>query len=350
MRCFHKISMADWDEIIMQRCIQLAQNGFGTTYPNPMVGCVIVHQGKIIAEGWHKKAGEPHAEVNAIHQVQNKEILKEATLYVSLEPCAHHGKTPPCADMIIHHQIPKVVVGTVDPFAKVNGLGIQKMRNAGIEVKTGVLEKKCRELNKRFFTFHQEKRPYIILKWAQTADGFMAAENGEQKWITNEFSRQLVHKWRTEEQAILVGTMTAETDNPQLNARLWGGNQPIRLVLDKDLKLNENLDLFDRSQPTIVFTQKSKENLSNLKFIQVEFNENLVEQILTELYENEIQSVIIEGGKKTLETFIQKDLWDEARIFTSEESWKSGISSPDFRGKLIHSKNISSDRLEIFTR
>jgi len=349
--------MSDWDEIMMQRCIQLAMNGFGTTYPNPMVGCVIVCHGKIIAESWHKKAGDPHAEANAINQIQNKEILKEATLYVSLEPCAHHGKTPPCTGLIIHNRIPKVVVGTVDPFAEVNGAGIQKMRNAGIEVKTGVLEKECRELNKRFFTFHQKERPYVVLKWAQTANGFMAVENqfnceagGGQKWITNEYSRQLVHKWRTEEQAILVGRRTAEADNPQLNARLWLGNQPVRIVLDQDLKLNENLNLFDKSQPTIVFSQKSKENLLNLKFIQVKFNENLAEQILTELYKNEIQSVIIEGGKKTLETFIQKGLWDEARIFTSEGIWKTGIGSPKFHGKLIHSKNIGSDQLEIFIR
>lgn len=340
----------NFDEQMMQRCIQLAENGLGTTYPNPMVGCVIVHDGKIIAEGWHQKAGEPHAEVNAIAQIQDKEILKISTLYVSLEPCAHHGKTPPCADLIVQHQIPKAVIGTVDPFAKVNGLGIQKLKDAGIEVISSVMEKECRDLNKRFFTFHQEKRPYIILKWAQTTDGFMAAENGEQKWITNEYSKQLVHKWRTEEQSILVGTQTAETDNPQLNARLWNGNQPIRLVLDKDLKLNPDLNLFDKSQRTIFFTEKEKENLGNLEFIQIDFNENLAHSILQKLYELEIQSIIIEGGKRTLDSFIKQDLWDEARIFTSSDSWDSGIHSPKIQGKLIHSKKIISDQLEIFER
>lgn len=335
---------------MMLRCIQLARNGLGSTYPNPMVGCVIVHDGKIIAESWHKRAGEPHAEVNAVNQIPDKEILKKSTLYVSLEPCAHHGKTPPCADFIIQYQIPKVVVGTIDPFAKVNGLGIWKMQDAGIEVISGVLEKECRELNKRFFTFHQEKRPYVILKWAQTADGFMASENGGQKWITNEYSRQLVHKWRTEEQAILIGTTTAETDNPQLNARLWNGNQPVRLVLDRELKLNSGLNLFAGNQRTIVFTEKQKGNQSNLEFVQVQFDENISESVLDKLYELGIQSVIIEGGKKTLQSFIDKGLWDEARIFTSSTNWNSGIKSPEIFGKLIESKNISSDKLEIYTR
>lgn len=342
--------MKNFDEQIMQRCIQLAENGLGMTFPNPMVGCVIVRNGKIIAEGWHQKAGKPHAEVNAIHQIQNKEILKESTLYVSLEPCAHYGKTPPCADLIVKHQIPKVVIGTVDPFAKVNGLGILKLKEAGIEVIPSVLEKECWELNKRFFTFHQEKRPYVILKWAQTSDGFIATKNGEQKWITNEFSKQLVHKWRTEEQSILVGTKTAEMDNPKLNARLWSGNQPIRLVLDKDLKLNTDLHLFNQSQRTIVFTEKEQSNQENLEFVPIPFNENLPKSILQKLYELNIQSVIIEGGKKTLESFIEKNLWDEARIFTSSNKWNSGIKSPDIKGNLIHSKQIKSDKLEIFVR
>lgn len=335
---------------MMQRCIQLAENGLGNTYPNPMVGCVIVHNGEIIAEGWHQKAGEPHAEVIAIHQIQNNEILKESTLYVSLEPCAHHGKTPPCADLIVRNQIPKVIIGTVDPFAKVNGLGIRKLQDAGIEVISGVLEKECRELNKRFFTFHQEKRPYVILKWAQTADGFMAIEDGEQKWITNEYSKQLVHKWRTEEQSILVGTNTAKADNPQLNARLWNGNQPVRLVLDRDLKLDNDLHLFDQNQRTIVFTEKEKSNSENLEFVQVSFDENLSNSILEKLYELNIQSVIIEGGRKTLESFIEKNLWDEARIFTSSNVWSSGIKSPDFKGRLIHFQQIQSDKLETFIR
>lgn len=342
--------MRNFDEDMMHRCIQLAENGLGTTYPNPMVGCVIVHEGKIIAEGWHQKAGHPHAEVNAIQKIENKEILKVATLYVSLEPCSHHGKTPPCADLIVKHQIPKVVIGTVDFNAKVNGLGIKKLEEAGIEVKWGVLEKECYELNKRFFTFHQKNRPYIILKWAQTADGFMATETGEQKWISNVFSKQLVHKWRTEEQAILVGTHTAKWDNPQLNARLWDGNQPIRIVLDRELKLNSNLNLFDKSQRTLIFTSKSNSDQNNLEYIKIDFEAELAEQIAVELYKRNIQSVIIEGGKKTLETFIHKELWDEARIFTSDEKWRKGISAPIINGKLKESKRIQNDLLEIFVR
>lgn len=340
----------EFDKQMMQRCIQLAENGLGTTYPNPMVGCVIVYQGKIIAEGWHRKAGQPHAEVHAINQIQNKELLKESTLYVSLEPCLHFGKTPPCSDLIIKHQIPKVVVGTVDPNAKVNGQGIQKMKNAGIEVQTGILEKECRELNKRFFVFHQKERPYILLKWAQTSDGFMATENGEQKWISNRFSKQLVHKWRTEEQAVLVGTNTAKFDNPQLSVRLWSGIQPIRLVLDRELKLSSDLHLFDGSQKTIVFTEKSVENRPNLEFVQVSFDEKLMEFILSKLYESGIQSIIVEGGRKTLDAFIEKGFWDEARIFTSDVNWGSGIGSPEIKGELVQTKKILNDRLAIYKR
>ena len=340
--------MKDLDEQIMQRCIQLAGNGFGTTYPNPMVGCVLVHQNKIVAEGWHKKAGEPHAEANAINQIQSKEILKNSTLYVSLEPCSHFGKTPPCSDLIIRSGIPKVVVGTVDPFSKVNGLGIQKMKGAGVEVKIGILENQCRDLNKRFFRFHQMKRPYVILKFAQTSDGFMATGNEKQKWISNEFSKQLVHKWRTEEQAILVGTKTAETDNPNLNSRFWFGNQPVRVVLDRNLKLNPNLNLFDGTQKTIVFTNKTQESRPNLDFIKVDFDKDLIENILAELHKNEIQSLIIEGGQKTLNSFIEKNFWDEARIFTSNEIWGNGIKSPILTGKLIHNQQIKSDKLEIY--
>lgn len=335
---------------MMQRCIELAQLGLGRTYPNPLVGCVIVHEKQIISEGWHQKAGDAHAEVNAIQSIGNKEILKNSTLYVSLEPCAHHGKTPPCADLIIQHQIPRVIVGTSDPFAKVNGLGIQKMKEAGIEVKIGVREQKSKELNKRFFTFHEKKRPYILLKWAETKDGFMAPADQNQKWISSPFSKQLVHKWRTEEQGILVGTATAKIDNPQLNARLWEGNQPIRMVLDRDLKLNSNLNLWDKTQKTLVFTEQSKENSRNLEYISVSFDEHLAEQILKELHKRQIQSIIIEGGKQTLETFIRKGLWDEARVFKSSENWGAGIPSPEISGQLIECRSIGNDNLEIYQK
>lgn len=342
--------MKSRDEILMERCIQLAHMGLGETYPNPMVGCVLIHEEKIISEGWHHKAGMPHAEVNAIQQITDKEILKNSTLYVSLEPCAHFGKTPPCSDLIIESHIPKVVVGTVDPFSEVNGLGIQNMRNAGIDVKVGVLESECRESNKRFFTFHQKKRPYIVLKWAQTADGFMATKNGEQKWITNAYSKQRVHLWRTQEQSILVGTETAKFDNPKLNARLWTGNQPVRIVLDRELKLNSDLYLFDQSQNTLVFTEKVKESKKNLSFIKIDFAENVEEQILLELYQKGIQSLIIEGGKRTLDSFIEKDLWDEARIFESKESWGEGVESPKVNGKLISSEKLADDTLKMYVK
>lgn len=231
-------------EFYMKRCIELAKNGLGTTYPNPLVGSVIVHDGKIIGEGWHKKAGEPHAEVNAVNSVKDKSLLKEATIYVSLEPCSHFGKTPPCCDLIIANKIPNVVVGTVDPFAKVAGNGIKKLIESGKNVTIGILEDECNELNKRFFTFHQKKRPYIILKWAETTDGFIAPISKEEKspvWITNPYSRQLVHKWRTEEQAILVGTNTVLDDNPKLDARDFSGNNPVRIVLDKSGKISKTI-------------------------------------------------------------------------------------------------------------
>lgn len=334
----------------MRRCLDLAQKGLGNTYPNPMVGCVIVCDGRIIGEGWHKKAGEAHAEVNAIQSVENKEWLKNSKLYVSLEPCAHFGKTPPCSDLIVAHQISEVVIGTGDPFAQVNGMGIRKLEKAGIKVKLGVLEKECRELNKRFFHFHQHKKPFVILKWAQTADGYMATETGEQKWITNSFSKQLVHKWRTEERSILVGYKTAKFDNPQLNARLWAGNQPLRLVIDRDLSLDADLNLFDQSQKTLVFTEKQQESQMNLNYFQMQFDENLEENILHQLYEMEIQSVLIEGGVQTLNRFISKGLWDEARILTASQSWGSGVKSPKMEGEWIEYQELANDNLKIFKR
>jgi diaminohydroxyphosphoribosylaminopyrimidine deaminase/5-amino-6-(5-phosphoribosylamino)uracil reductase len=340
----------DFDEQMMQRCIQLASLGLGLTYPNPLVGCVIVHDGKILTEGWHQKAGCSHAEVNAIRQIQDKEVLKNSTLYVSLEPCAHHGKTPPCADLIVEHQIPRVVIGTVDPFAKVNGLGVQKLKNAGIEVKIGVLEHESRELNKRFFTFHKKKRPYIILKWAETADGFMGSLKEEQKWITNSFSKQLVHKWRAEEQGILVGFQTAKIDNPQLNLRLWEGNPPTRFVLDRNLELDHSLHLFDQTQPTIVFTEKEKKEEENLKFLTLNFETDFLQGMLRVMYEQEIQSIIVEGGRKTLDLFIGEGIWDEARVFSSSHSWREGIQAPQIKGDLMLEKKIGEDTVKIWRK
>ena len=337
----------DKDEIYMKRCLELAALGLGKTYPNPMVGSVIVHQDKIIGEGWHRKAGEAHAEVHAVNSVKNKSLLKEATLYVSLEPCAHVGKTSPCAELIIKHKIPKVVVGCIDTFSLVSGKGIELMRNAGIDVKVGVLEEDCKNSHKRFFTFHNKKRPYIILKWAETQDGFIAALNqkkGKPFWITSPESKILVHKWRTEEAAILVGTATAEQDNPELSARLWDGNQPLRLVIDRSLKLSPNLKIFDAQANTIVFTENTHDN-HEFKIIQNIPFKSVPTEMMLELYKRNIHSIIIEGGKKTLHSFIELNLWDEARVFIGEQSLLKGVSAPKLNSKPIKREKISNDVL-----
>lgn len=335
----------------MSRCIALAKNGLGTTYPNPMVGSVIVYEDKIIGEGWHQKAGEPHAEVNAVNSVLDKSLLKKATIYVSLEPCSHFGKTPPCCDLIIKNKIPNVVVGTVDPFSEVSGKGIKKLIEAGIHVTVGILEDECNELNKRFFTFHQKKKPYIILKWAQSQDGFIAPlEKTEQKpvWISNTYSRQLVHKWRTEEQAILAGTQTVIDDNPKLNARDWKGNNPIRIILDQNNRIPKENAVFDNQIKTIVFTN-SENSISeeNITFERIDFKENIAKQIVATLYNHNIQSVIIEGGLQTLQTFIDANLWDEARIFTGKTTLNKGIKAPLLPKTSSEKYFIENDELTI---
>lgn len=329
------------NEFYINRCLQLAKNGLGTTYPNPMVGCVIVHKNKIIGEGWHRKAGEPHAEVLAIASVKNKLLLQKSTIYVSLEPCSHFGKTPPCCDLIIAYNIPNVVIGTIDPFAKVAGRGVKNLKNAGKNVTVGVLEKECLELNKRFFTYHTKKRPFIILKWAKTLDEFIAPESKKEKkpiWITSNYSRQLVHKWRSEEQAILAGTNTVMEDNPTLNVRDWTGNNPVRIILDKNNRISKNLHIFDNKQNTIILNKE-------LLF----FSDNLASEIASYLYKKEIQSVIIEGGKQTLETFIQANLWDEARIFTGNTQFFNGIKAPNIRGKIVRQDVIENNQLLIYS-
>jgi len=338
-------------EKYIKRCIELAQNGLGTTYPNPMVGSVIVYEGQIIGEGWHKKAGESHAEVNAVRSVKDKSLLKKATIYVSLEPCSHFGKTPPCCDLIIANEIPNVVVGTIDPNEKVAGKGILKLIEAGANVTVGVLENECNELNKRFFTFHQKKRPYIILKWAESQDGFLAPEkaiNQDRKpiWITNQYSRQLVHKWRTEEQAILVGTQTVVDDNPKLNVRDWEGNNPLRVIIDRNNRIDKESFIYDDSVKTIVFSnENSKSSTENTSFEVIDFNQNIIPQILDVLYKNQIQSIIIEGGRQTLQSFIDENLWNEARIFIGETSFHTGTKAPIISRKKSIKTNILSDEL-----
>ena len=350
-------------EKYIKRCIQLAENGFGRTYPNPMVGSVIVHKNKIIGEGWHQKSGEAHAEVNAINSVKDQSLLKASTIYVSLEPCSHFGKTPPCSDLIIAKGIKKVVIGTVDPFSEVSGRGIKKLLEAGCEVMVGILEKECQELNKRFFIFHLKKRPYIILKWAQSEDGFIAPviQNPEERkpvWITNKYSSQLVHKWRSEEQAILVGTNTAVADNPKLNTRTWMGNNPVRIVIDQHLRISEESAIFDNSIKTIVVCgekmlqeKKNQQKINlhkNLLFESADFNQNLAQQVCSILHTYDLHSVIIEGGTQTLQTFIDQNLWDEARVFSGSVRFKKGVKGPEFSGKLISEEKIASDTLKIY--
>ncbi len=339
-------------EKYIKRCIELAKNGLGATYPNPLVGSVIVHKNSIIGEGWHQKAGAPHAEVNAVNSVKDKSLLKKSTIYVSLEPCSHFGKTPPCSDLIIAKGIKKVVIGTIDPFAEVAGRGIKKLMEAGCEVQVGVLEQECQDLNKRFFTFHQKKRPYIILKWAQTIDGFIAPkiqEKREPVWITNQYSKQLVHKWRSEEQSILVGTNTAIADNPKLNTRLWKGENPVRVVIDKDLKIPQESALFDGTIKTIVLTENEKKSdNNNLAFEKLDFQQALPNQICEVLYRHNLQSVIIEGGARTLQTFIDNNLWDEARVFTGISEFHKGVKAPEFSGKMFSKTTLERDTLKFY--
>lgn len=341
--------MVNIHEKYIERCIELAKNGLGTTYPNPMVGSVIVYDNKIIGEGWHKKSGEGHAEVNAINSVKDKSLLKKATIYVSLEPCSHFGKTPPCCDLIIKNEIPNVVVGTVDPNIQVAGNGIKRLVEAGANVTVGILEKECVVLNKRFFTYHLKKRPYIILKWAESQDGFMAPEEKlEQKpvWITNTYSRQLVHKWRTEEQAILVGTQTVIDDNPKLDARDWKGNNPVRVVLDQNNRIPQTLHVFNNHTKTIIISKEKKNaDQENCIFESIDFKNNITLQIAEILYKHKIQSVIIEGGSQTLQTFIDDNLWDEARIFKGTAILKTGTAAPKITSRNLEKNHILNDEL-----
>ena len=333
----------------LNKCIEIAKLGKPNVFPNPLVGSVIVYNNKIIGEGFHKEYGSDHAEVNAINNVKDKSLLSESTLYVNLEPCSHYGKTPPCSDFIIKHKIPKVVIGCVDTFSEVSGKGIEKMRNAGIDVKVSILEKESRNLNKRFFTFHEKKRPFIILKWAESKDSFIAPKNQKEPfWMSSKESKKLVHKWRSEEDSILIGRVTAEKDNPNLTVRESIGDNPIRIVVDKKLELSNKLYIFNDEAKTIVFNEIKGEYDNSNTFIKTSFN-NLIDNILRELYKQGIQSVIVEGGNKTLQSFIDKNMWDEARIFTTKKQLRSGVKSPAIKGKIISSKEIGDDVLKIIT-
>lgn len=329
-------------ETYIKRCLQIAKNGLGTTRPNPMVGAVIVHNDLIIAEGYTSAYGGNHAEVNAINAVKDKSLLTKCTLYVTLEPCSHFGKTPPCSDLIVKHKIPNVVIGCIDDNPEVAGKGIAKLKASGCNVTVGILEAECKAHHKRFFTFHNKKRPYIILKWAETADGFMAPIKKDEKkpvWITNKYSRQLVHKWRAEEQAILAGTNTVIEDNPSLTVRDWSGENPIRVVLDRTSKLNSDYSIFNDEAKTIRVTNKD-----------IDFEKPIAIQIADVLFKQNINSIIIEGGSQTLQTFIDENLWDEARVFTGSTSFKTGIKAPELIGNLISESQIKNDLLKIYAK
>lgn len=343
----------------MSRCIALAKNGLGTTYPNPLVGSVIVHEGKIVGEGWHRKAGSPHAEVSAITNVKEKygelasKILSNATIYVCLEPCSHYGKTPPCANLIINEGIKRVVIGCTDPNPQVAGNGIKKLFDAGCEVIVGILEEECEELNKRFFTFQNKKRPFIILKWAETEDGFIAPLTRDTKkpvWITNEYSRQLVHKMRANEQAILIGTNTAVEDNPSLTTRDWSGSHPTRFVLDRTLKIPKSAQIFKDELNTVVFTEKETPSTDTIEYCMVDFKADILSQILNKIYSKGIQSIIIEGGTKTLQSFIDLELWDEAVVFKGNANFGDGIKAPNISKNSIKTAQLKNDTLLYYKR
>lgn len=343
------------DEFYMKRCLELAALAIGNVSPNPMVGCVIVHNEKIIGEGYHQEFGKAHAEPNAIKSVfeqygdEGTELLKQAIAYVNLEPCAHFGKTPPCADLFVKHQLKKVVIGNRDPFSGVDGKGIEKLRNAGIEVISGVLEEECKYFNRRFFTRILQQRPYIILKWAETANGYFATNDGHQKWISGALAKRMAHQWRTEEDAILIGKQTAIIDNPQLTAREWPGRNPTRLVIDKNLNVPQNNHIFNDEAKTIIFNEIKTDVVGNVHYIQMEdMHFYLAQKIAFQLYLMDTQSVIVEGGANILKQFLAANIWDEARIFSSQGSWNDGIPSPVINGRLQEQVRVGSDQLSIY--
>ena len=352
------------DELYMQRCLQLAALAGSHAAPNPMVGSVLVHEGRIIGEGYHKAYGGPHAEPECLASVAESDrgLISSSVLYVSLEPCAHYGKTPPCADLIIENKIPRVVIGCRDPFPLVAGKGMEKLRAAGIEVRCGVLEAECREINRRFFHFHTAHRPYVVLKWAQSGDNRIAGTGADRVYISNEYTNRIVHKWRTEEMAILVGTHTAMNDDPQLQSRLWPGRQPVRLLVDRALKLPRTLKILNDGLPTIVFNERQHDlSFEDLQphskrlwpaYYQVTHDVSLVQQMMHALYALHIQSVLVEGGAYLLQSFIDEDTWDEARVITNGNMWLGeGLQAPLLKNALLqHSETIFTDTIRTYRR
>lgn len=348
------------DTRYMYRCLELALKGAGRVAPNPMVGAVLVYEDRIIGEGWHRQYGQAHAEVNCINAVKEEDspFISSSTLYVSLEPCAHFGKTPPCADLIIEKKIPHVVIGCRDPFKEVDGKGIEKLKAAGVDVEFGILENECKELNKRFFVFHLQQRPYVILKWAQSKDGKIGSGTTERILISNTYSNKLVHQWRSEEASILVGTNTALLDDPELTTREWPGHSPVRLVIDMELKLPPSLKIFNTATRTIIFNCMKHEEQQNLSYYQVKDDVSLVHEVMNALYQLNIQSVIVEGGTKLLQSFIDEGIWDEARVITNRQPFgfgsgpiDNGLDSPVLKNTLKISEGVlENDTIEIYSQ
>ncbi len=338
----------------MQRCLQLAALGEGKVAPNPLVGAVLVHHDRIIGEGYHEHYGQSHAEVNCINSVAptDQSLISESTLYVSLEPCSHFGKTPPCSDLIIKHRIPHVVIGCRDSFEKVNGSGIEKLNAAGITTETGILEAACRAINKKFFTFHEKKRPYIILKWAQSSDGKIAGENGIRTKISNDYTDRLVHKWRSEEAAIFVGTNTIINDDPSLTVRHWNGNNPVRVIVDNGLKTNLSAKIFDGTAKTIVINKEKETDEGGLIFFKAKADEKFEDTFVRCMKEHQLNSVLVEGGAMLLQSFIDADLWDEARIITNVAlQIGKGIAAPKLRDEyFLRSETIFGDRRDLYKK
>ncbi len=348
------MSISERHEKYISRCLALAAKGLGSTAPNPMVGCIIVYGDRIIGEGYHAIFGGPHAEVRAVKNVSDHSLLRKSTLYVNLEPCSHWGKTPPCTKLIIEKEIPAVIVGTVDPNPVVCGNGIQALKREGINVITDILKEDCIHLNRRFFTFFIKKRPYIILKWAQTKDGFIDVEREEKEtgkinWITNDACRRLVHKWRTEEQAILVGSGTVIKDNPRLTVRNWQGKNPLRMVIDREGRVSGNLHILDGSAETIVFTNVPSGNSPGLNYKLLDKEKDVMKDILDFLYSINIQSVIVEGGRILLNEFIKQNLWDEARIFTGNKTFGKGVRAPEINSEPLELNEFAGNILRIYT-
>jgi len=342
------------DTIYMQRCLELAQKGAYYTAPNPMVGSVIVCNGKIIGEGYHRKAGEPHAEINAINNVKDKSLLKKSTLYVNLEPCSHFGKTPPCAVKIAELGIPRVVIGIRDFSKKVNGKGVAILKEAGVEVEEGVLQEEAFFLNRRFFTYHQQHRPYIILKWAETQDGFIdidrSVKQPEIHWITNALSKSLVHKGRAVESAILIGKNTALFDNPQLTVRHWSQtNSPVRVLIDKNLEVPKNAKIFDDTSKTIVFNALVSKQETTVSYVKIDFSDTqkVITQLLQYLYDMQLQSVIVEGGRETLLHFIKNNLWDEYQVYRGALCFENGVKAPDLPQEPQHEEALHETVLTV---